>query len=65
MVGLDNFVTGAAENLAHLEGHPCFELIRHDICAPLRIDGTSTPCAGEPWWASPSKLCCWAGACAG
>jgi dTDP-glucose 4,6-dehydratase len=39
VVGLDNFVTGAAENLAHLEGHPCFELIRHDICAPLRIEG--------------------------
>jgi dTDP-glucose 4,6-dehydratase len=39
VVGLDNFVTGAAENLAHLEGHPCFELIRHDVCAPVRIEG--------------------------
>jgi dTDP-glucose 4,6-dehydratase len=36
---VDNFVTGAAKNLAHLEGHPCFELIRHDICAPVRIEG--------------------------
>jgi dTDP-glucose 4,6-dehydratase len=38
-VGVDNFVTGAAANLAHLEGHPGFELIRQDICAPVRIDG--------------------------
>ncbi len=39
MVGIDNFVTGAAENLAHLEGHPCFELIRQDISAPVRVEG--------------------------
>ncbi|MBJ7598355.1 MAG: NAD-dependent dehydratase [Candidatus Nephthysia bennettiae] len=39
VVGIDNFVTGAAENLAHLEGHPCFELIRQDISAPVRVEG--------------------------
>ncbi|MDT8402416.1 MAG: UDP-glucuronic acid decarboxylase family protein [Bacteroidales bacterium] len=31
----DNFFTGAKENIAHLLGHPYFELIRHDITMPL------------------------------
>ncbi|HDZ42260.1 MAG TPA: SDR family oxidoreductase [Bacteroidetes bacterium] len=31
----DNFFTGAKENIAHLLGHPFFELIRHDITMPL------------------------------
>ena len=28
---LDNFVTGNADNLADLSGHPRFELVRHDV----------------------------------
>ena len=35
VVGLDNFQTGRAENLRHLEGHPAFEMIQADIIEPL------------------------------
>ncbi len=38
VVGVDNFITGAARNLAHLEGHPRFRLIDHDISGPLYLD---------------------------
>lgn len=38
VVGVDNFVTGSAGNLAHLEGHPRFRLIEHDISRPLYFD---------------------------
>src|SRR5579863_3134313 len=31
VVGLDNFITGSADNIAHLMGHDCFEFIRHNI----------------------------------
>lgn len=31
VVGLDNFVTGSPENVAHLIGHERFAFIRHDI----------------------------------
>src|SRR2546427_11889810 len=39
VVGLDNFLTGAEQNLAHLAGHPRFELIRHDVTLPMSVDG--------------------------
>jgi UDP-glucuronate decarboxylase len=32
---VDNFFTGARGNIAHLLGHPQFELLRHDITFPL------------------------------
>jgi UDP-glucuronate decarboxylase len=32
---VDNFYTGTRDNIAHLLGHPQFELIRHDITFPL------------------------------
>ena len=31
VIGLDNFVTGSRENLAHLESHPRFRLLEHDV----------------------------------
>jgi dTDP-glucose 4,6-dehydratase len=31
VVGLDNFITGHADNIAHLFGHERFEFMRHDI----------------------------------
>jgi len=40
VVGIDNLVTGAAANLAHLEGHPRFRLIRHDVSQPFEVDGS-------------------------
>ena len=39
VVGVDNFVTGSPENLAHLEGVRRFRLIEHDISMPLVVDG--------------------------
>jgi dTDP-glucose 4,6-dehydratase len=43
VVGLDNFITGHPDNLAHLIANPKFELIRHDISTftyvPGRFDG--------------------------
>ena len=40
VVGLDNFITGAEENLAHLAGDGRFSFVRHDISAPVTIDGS-------------------------
>ena len=31
VVGLDNFITGSPENIAHLAGQTRFEFIRHNI----------------------------------
>jgi dTDP-glucose 4,6-dehydratase len=39
VVGLDNFLTGAARNLAHLADEPRFSLIRQDITEPFSIEG--------------------------
>ena len=34
----DNFYTGTHANIAHLKGHPSFELIRHDVSFPLYVE---------------------------
>jgi UDP-glucuronate decarboxylase len=34
----DNFFTGTKDNIAHLLGHPHFELLRHDITFPLYVE---------------------------
>ncbi|HEY8593665.1 MAG TPA: UDP-glucuronic acid decarboxylase family protein [Devosiaceae bacterium] len=34
----DNLFTGRRENIAHLQGHPRFELLRHDITQPLHVE---------------------------
>lgn len=34
----DNFFTGSRNNIAHLIGHPMFELIRHDVTFPLYVE---------------------------
>jgi UDP-glucuronate decarboxylase len=34
---VDNFVTGSEGNIAHLLGHPRFELMRHDVAEPLQL----------------------------
>ena len=38
-VAVDNFLTGAERNVAHLHGHAQSRLIRHDITQPLAVDG--------------------------
>ena len=35
---LDNFFTGSKDNIAHLLGHPRFELIRHDLVQPIFVE---------------------------
>lgn len=39
VVGLDNFLTGSEQNLAHLARHPRFRFIRHDVTQPAALDG--------------------------
>jgi UDP-glucuronate decarboxylase len=38
VVCLDNFFTGRKANIAHLLGHPNFELVRHDVIDPFKIE---------------------------
>ena len=35
---LDNYFTGRRENVAHLIGHPRFEIMRHDVTFPLYVE---------------------------
>ncbi len=39
VVGMDNFITGRPENLAHLAGHPDFLFIRHDVSNFIFVPG--------------------------
>lgn len=34
----DNFYTGSKDNLLSILEHPFFELIRHDVCDPLKVE---------------------------
>jgi UDP-glucuronate decarboxylase len=38
VICVDNFFTGAHQNVQHLASHPHFELIRHDITFPLYVE---------------------------
>ncbi len=38
VICLDNFFTGRKNNIQHWMGHPKFELIRHDITEPIRLE---------------------------
>jgi UDP-glucuronate decarboxylase len=38
VVCLDNFFTGRKTNIAHLLAHPAFELVRHDVIDPFKIE---------------------------
>jgi dTDP-glucose 4,6-dehydratase len=39
VIGMDNFITGSPENLAHLSGHPGFSFIRHDVSNFIFVAG--------------------------
>ncbi len=39
VVGMDNFVTGSPDNIAHLAGHPRFQFIRHDVSQFIFLAG--------------------------
>lgn len=52
VVGMDNFVTGAAPNLAHLAAHPRFELREHNVSESIPWNG---PLDGIFHFASPAS----------
>ncbi|WP_242092367.1 UDP-glucuronic acid decarboxylase family protein [Aestuariivivens sediminicola] len=39
VIGMDNYITGDKRNLEHLEQHPHFEFIEHDVTKFVAIDG--------------------------
>jgi dTDP-glucose 4,6-dehydratase len=52
VVGLDNFLTGSADNIAHLAGDAAFKCIRHDVSNFIYVDG---PLDGVLHLASPAS----------
>jgi dTDP-glucose 4,6-dehydratase len=52
VVGLDNFVTGHPDNIAHLIGNDRFEFVRHDISTYTYVAG---PLDGVLHFASPAS----------
>jgi dTDP-glucose 4,6-dehydratase len=41
VVAIDNFLTGAKENIAHLDGHPRFAFVEADVTEPLPVDASA------------------------
>jgi dTDP-glucose 4,6-dehydratase len=39
VIGMDNFITGTPENIAHLMGHDRFRFIQHDVTNYLYVEG--------------------------
>ncbi|WP_194766350.1 UDP-glucuronic acid decarboxylase family protein [Tamlana sp. I1] len=39
VIGMDNFITGDEKNLVHLENHPNFQFINHDVTEFVSIEG--------------------------
>ena len=39
VVGVDNFITGKPENIAHLKSNPKYSFIKADVIQPLKIEG--------------------------
>jgi dTDP-glucose 4,6-dehydratase len=39
VIGVDNFITGTPDNLAHLMGHPGFRFIQHDVTNYTYVEG--------------------------
>ncbi len=52
VVGLDNFITGNPDNIAHLSGHERFEFVRHNISTYTYVAG---PLDGVLHFASPAS----------
>jgi len=52
VVGMDNFITGSPENIAHLEAEPRFSFIEHDVTEYIDIAG---PLQGVLHFASPAS----------
>ena len=52
VVGMDNFLTGSPQNLAHLERESRFELVEHNVSTEIRLSG---PLHGVLHFASPAS----------
>jgi dTDP-glucose 4,6-dehydratase len=52
IVGMDNFITGNAANVAHLKGHPGFQFVLHDVTNFIEVQG---PLDGVLHFASPAS----------
>lgn len=39
VIGMDNFLTGSPDNLAHLAGHPRFRFVQHDVTEFMYVEG--------------------------
>ena len=39
VVGMDNFITGRKENIAHLSGNKNYTFIEADVIEPVKVDG--------------------------
>ncbi len=39
VIGMDNFITGRPENIAHLLGHDRFTFVKYNVCDYLHVDG--------------------------
>jgi dTDP-glucose 4,6-dehydratase len=52
VIGLDNFVTGSRDNIAHLAADPRFQLIEHDVSKTIDVPG---PVDAVMHFASPAS----------
>ncbi len=52
VIGLDNFVTGSRDNIAHLAANPRFQLIEHDVSKTIDVPG---PVDAVMHFASPAS----------
>jgi len=52
VIGVDNFITGHPDNVAHLAGNSRFSLMRHNISTYTSVDG---PLDGVLHFASPAS----------
>ncbi len=52
VVGVDNFVTGSPDNIAHLIGNPAFSFLQHDVTNFIYVEG---PLDGVLHFASPAS----------
>ncbi|OGU01523.1 MAG: NAD-dependent dehydratase [Gemmatimonadetes bacterium GWC2_71_10] len=52
VVGMDNFITGRPENIAHLKDHPRFRFVKHNVTEIITVDG---PLGGVLHFASPAS----------
>ncbi|MSR36375.1 MAG: SDR family oxidoreductase [Gemmatimonadetes bacterium] len=52
VVGMDNFLTGSRDNIAHLVKHPAFSFVQQNVTEHISIDG---PLNGVLHFASPAS----------